>query len=110
MMSWKHAFFAAVALVIASNLAWLYVMVDHGVTDTYTEVSRQEMAADLSMMKRLLPDAARLTRQDIVALLRETDPDALIVDDSAGVSVGGLRFEFERGRLARVADGSSIVP
>jgi hypothetical protein len=104
MMNWKRAFVAAVALVIASNLAWLYVEVDHGVTDTHTEVTRQEMAADLRMMKRLLPNAARLTQRDIVTLLRDTDPDALIVEDSARVSVRGLRFEFEAGRLTRVAD------
>lgn len=104
-MNWKRAFFAALVLLAASNLGWMYVMVDHGVTDTYTQVSSQETAADLGVMKRLVPRAAPLTRTDVLTLLRQTNPDAFIVDDGTRVTIGGLRFEFEQERLVQV--GSS---
>jgi hypothetical protein len=38
----------------------------------------------------------------MLALLRQTNPDAFIVDDDRGVSIGGLRFEFEQERLVQV--------
>jgi hypothetical protein len=61
---WKRAFYAALVLLVASNLGWMYVMVDHGVTDTYSEVANQETRGDLGVMKRLVPRAAPLTRTD----------------------------------------------
>lgn len=103
-MTWKRAFVASAILLIVSNVAWLYDSLDHGVTDMYAEVASREAQADLDVLKRLLPETAPLTRKDVLTLLRRTNPDAFIVDDSSGVSVGGLRFEFEEERLARVED------
>lgn len=103
-MSWKSGFYAVLAVLIASNSAWAYLAVDHGVTDSYSDVSHQETRQQLALMKRLMPDAAQPTRADVVALLRRSHPDALIVDDSTGVSIRGLRFEFEGDRLARIGE------
>jgi hypothetical protein len=83
----------------------MYVVVDHGVTDMYQEVASQETRDDLAVMNRLIPRAAPLTRADVLTLLRQTNPDAFIVDDGTRVSIGRLRFEFEQERLVRV--GSS---
>jgi hypothetical protein len=101
-MNWKRAFYAALVLLAASNLGWVYVLVDHSVTDMYAQTVSQETAADLALMKRLAPRAAPLTRADVLTLLRQTNPDALIVDHGTHVTIGGLRFEFEQERLVRV--------
>jgi predicted metal-dependent TIM-barrel fold hydrolase len=101
-MDWKRAFYAALVLLAASNLGWMYVVVDHGVTDTYQEVVDQETRAGLGVMKRLVPRAAPLTRADVLTLLRQTNPDAFIVNTDTSVILGGLHFEFEQERLVRV--------
>lgn len=103
-MSWKRAFFILLTVMIGSNLAWAYVMVDSGVTSTHTAAEHQYALRDLAVMKRVLPESRPLSRADVLALLRRTHPDALIVDDSTGVSMGGLRFEFDGDRLARVGE------
>jgi hypothetical protein len=101
-MNWKRAFHVALVLLAASNLGWMYVVVDHGVTDMYAQAVSQETAADLALMKRLVPRAAPLTRAEVLTLLRQTNPDAFIVDHGTQVTIGGLRFRFEQERLVRV--------
>lgn len=103
-MNWKRACYTAVALLVASNLLWAYYVVDSGVTATYQAVSYQEALRDLGVMKRLLPEASPLTRADLLALLRRTNPDAFIVDDSTGVHMSGLLFEFDGNTLVRVGE------
>jgi hypothetical protein len=103
-MSWKRGFFVLLAVLIASNLAWLYAALDFGVTASYAAVSHQEDRADLAVLRRMLPEARGMRRSDVLALLRRTNPGALIVDDSAGVSIGGLRFQFTADRLTYVSE------
>lgn len=103
-MNWKRAFSAAAVLLAVSNLGWMYVVVDHGVTDMYAQVVSEETDADLALMHRLVPRAAPLTRAEVLTLLRQTNPDALIVDHGNEVTIGGLRFSFEQERLVQVSN------
>jgi len=80
-------------------------MLDSSVTAGHTEADRQREREALDVMAELMPRAAALTRADVLTLLRQNNPDALIVDDDVGVSIHGLRFEFAGDRLVRIHAG-----
>lgn len=101
-MSWKRGFFLAVGVLMASNAAWAYRLLDHSVTASYAADEHRRTHEDLAVLRRMIPESRPMDRSEVLALLRRTNPDALIVDDSAGVAIGGLLFEFTDDRLARI--------
>ena len=103
MKSWKTAFFLCVLLLIASNIFWLYVVLDQSISYTYLGVSYDEQKQANEELGRLIVGGARsYSKKDLVHLLRLSKPDAFIVEEEDLVVYEGIYFRFSEDKLISV--------
>jgi len=90
------------ALLVLTNLFWLYTVIDQSVSRSYLEVSYREAQATAEQAIALLPMAARpnVARQDLVDAARLAAPEDEPFEQDGFVWLGhvGLRFDAS-GRL-----------
>jgi hypothetical protein len=95
---WKIAFIGLLVVAGIGGAAAAYGLLDQGVTLTYMQQAYAETIDDLEVLQRLLPAVApRLTRADVLALLRRQHPGTFIVATDTSVQVGQLTFLFGPG-------------
>jgi hypothetical protein len=101
---WKIAFFVLTVMLAGALGIAGYSLLNQAVTLTYMGKGYEDTVDDLRVFMKLFPEVSRsMSRQDFVFLLRKQNPDALITDDTEGVGIGFLRFEFDqKGKLTRV--------
>ena len=101
---WRAAFglLAVTSLLAMGTL--VYAVVDQGVTLTYHEDSFRQTEQSLAILRELTPALRRGdTRADVLSLLRQAHPDALISATDSTVGIEDLVFRFGAdGRLAAV--------
>lgn len=104
MNKWKVSFFVAVAVLIATNIFWLYSAIDAGVTYTYQQVSLDEKSKAVGMLGALVVEGGQqYTKKDILHILRQVNKDAFIVEEENLIDVDGVKFFFAKGKLSEVA-------
>lgn len=103
MNKWKVSFFVCLLTLVVSNLFWLYLIIDSGITYTYQQVSLDEKHESVKTLGALIVKGAKeYTQKDILHLLRQVRPSAFIVEDLNSISVDGLSFIFKEGKLVEV--------
>ncbi|WP_300433159.1 Imm58 family immunity protein [uncultured Thalassolituus sp.] len=103
MNQWKLSFFVTLTLLIFSNLFWLYSTIDAGVTYTYQQVSLDELSEANSFLGELVVKGGKeYSRKDILHLLRQSYPNAFIVEEGNKIVVNNVTFTFESDKLSKV--------
>lgn len=103
MSKWKVSFFVAVAVLIATNIFWLYSAIDAGVTYTYQQVSLDEKSKVVGMLGALVVKGGhQYTKKDILHILRQVNKDAFIVEEENLIDVDDVKFFFTNGKLSEV--------
>ena len=103
MKKWKWSFFVALALLIATNILWLYTAIDAGVTYTYQQASLDDKEKAVEMLGMLVVKGRQqYTKKDILHILRQSNKDAFIVEEENLIDVEGVKFIFVNGRLSAV--------
>lgn len=103
MNRWKTAFWLAAAVLVVSNLFWLYIALDAGISQTYLEASydeQQKASADLGSL--VVKGATKYSRKDVLHMLRRAKPSAFIVEEGDKIIFEGIVFRFESDRLVEV--------
>ena len=78
----KKSFLICLAVLIISNLYWLYVVFDSGVTQTYQQVKIDDQNEIINSLGDLsVKGAKEYNKKDILYLLLKSRPDALIVEE-----------------------------
>jgi hypothetical protein len=104
MNKWKVSFFVAVAVLIATNIFWLYSAIDAGVTYTYQQVSLDEKSKAVGMLCALVVKGGQqYTKKDILHIFRQVNKDAFIVEEENLIDVDSVKFFFANGKLSEVA-------
>ncbi len=103
MNKWKLSFLVSLALLISSNIFWMYAVLDSGITQTYQQVSLD----DLDDAHRFLGDlvvrrGSEYKQKDILHLVRQAYPDAFIVEEGNRIKVNKVTFTFENEKLIEV--------
>jgi hypothetical protein len=102
---WRVAFIVAVILCFATGAAAVYGILDQAVTMDGLEVGYKDTRDAAEVLARLGPTVApRATRSDVLALLRQQHPSALIVATDSTVAIGQLTFRFDRAGTLRKID------
>jgi len=88
--------------LIATNVFWLYKMVDAGISYTYLQTSYNDARGTALQALALLPEVARqsTTRQAAIDVVQRVQPGSMLFEKDGFVWVGdiGLRFD-SAGRL-----------
>jgi len=103
MNKWKISFLICLTVLIISNLYWLYVVFDSGVTQTYQQVTIDDQNEIINSLGELIVKGAKeYNKKDILYLLRKSKPDALIVEEGNKIYYEGTQFVFENDKLVKV--------
>jgi|SRR3989344_4619629 len=103
MNKWKVSFFVALALLVATNIWWLYSALDAGVTYTYQQVTLDEKSKAVEMLGALVAKGGQqYTKKDVLHIFRQMNKDAFIVEDENQIDVEGVKFIFVNGKLSEV--------
>jgi hypothetical protein len=103
MNNWKASFFVTLTLLVGSNLFWLYSAIDAGITYTYQQVSLDDLNDAHSFLGDLVVKGGKdYSQKDILHLVRQSYPNAFIVEDGNKIIVNNVTFTFEGGKLSKV--------
>lgn len=103
------AILALTALLIATNMFWLYKMVDAGISYTHLRTSYEDARGTALQALALLPEVASqsTSRQAAIDVVQRVQPEAMAFEKDGFVWVGdiGLRFD-SAGRLVEARSSS----
>jgi hypothetical protein len=103
MKKWKAGFLGALALLVVSNLFWVYVFIDQAVSYSYLQESMADKENSISVMGELLVEAGKdYGQKDVLHLLRLKYPDDFIVEEGDKIIMGNVFFLFKNDKLAAV--------
>ncbi|MCB0324990.1 MAG: immunity protein 58 [Bdellovibrionales bacterium] len=103
MNRWKFAFFVCLFLLMGTNVWWFYVTLDQAVSYTYLGQSYDEKKQVIQELGRLLVNGSKgYSKKDIVHLLRQSRPDALIVEENGLVIYENIEFRFADDKLVAI--------
>ena len=103
MNKWRVSFIISFIMLIATNVFWLYTVIDAGVTYTYQQVTLDEKSQSVEMLGELIVRGSKkYTKKDILHILRQTNKDSFIVEEENLINVEGIKFIFENGVLRQV--------
>ena len=95
-IAWKRTALSLLALLVLVIVVGFYLVLDQGVTITYMQVGYRDTKSDLELLTRVVPELHRgSSKPDVLAILRELEPDALIVERGDTLGVQGLEFQFD---------------
>ena len=105
MNKWKISFIICLIILLISNLYWLYVAFDSGVTQTYQQVTIDDQNEIINSLGDLIVKGAKeYNKKDILYLLRKSKPNALIVEEGNKIFYEGTQFVFENDKLVNVSN------
>lgn len=103
MNKWKVSFFVSLLALLITSSVWLYTALDMSVSYTYQQVSLDEKENAMNMLGALIVEGGKMHAQkDILHFLRKTNKDAFIVENENIITIRGVKFIFENGRLSEV--------
>lgn len=103
MNKWKISFFVCLSILLASTTILIYLLVDQTVTYSYQVTHIAEQAQAKKLLGNLVVAGAKdYTQEDFLHLLRQSNPDAFIVEEGHLISIEGVIFAFENDQLVAV--------
>ena len=102
-MSYKKAFFIALALLLISNVYWVYVFIDSAISYSYLKDSYNWESRTNSILGEIITnEGSEYSQQDVLHLLRQAYPEGFIVEEGNTIYMDGVKFEFSDNRLSNV--------
>jgi len=101
---WRTAFIVAATVCLLTAGAAVYGILDQAVTMDGLQVGYDDTRQAAEVLAGLGPRVApRITRADLLTILRQQHPDALIVATDSTVALGQLTFRFDaHGALRKI--------
>lgn len=100
---WKVSFFVTTMLLISSNVYWLLVSIDQGLTNTYLSYDYVDANKSIKSLGELIvKGASDYNQKDILYLLRQANPDSFIVEEDNIIITEYAKFVFEDDKLVDV--------
>jgi hypothetical protein len=102
--SWRTAFIIAIALWLLTAAGAAYSILDQAVTMDGLQVGYADTREAAEVLARLGPAVApRITKADLLTILRQQHPDAFIVATDSTLAIEQLTFRFDvRGALRKI--------
>ncbi len=89
--------------LVGSNLFWLYSAIDAGITYTYQQVSLDDLSDSHQFLGELVVKGGKeYSQKDILHLVRQSYPNAFIVEEGNKILVNKVTFTFKNGKLSKV--------
>ncbi|HFD13723.1 MAG TPA: hypothetical protein ENJ34_00305 [Epsilonproteobacteria bacterium] len=103
MNKWKATFFTVLIALLVTNIFWIIIVVDQGISYSYLKVSYDDEIKDRRVFKKfLLEDLHQYTDKNILSILRKENPKAFIVKEGNKIYIENIIFEFKNEKLISV--------
>ena len=103
MKVWKILFFVGLSLLVISNLFWIYIAIDAGISQTYQKETLEEKQKAVIVLGDLIVKYGQnYSKKDILHILRQYRSEALIVDSGEYIDFDGIKFYFADEKLIKI--------
>jgi hypothetical protein len=103
MNPWETALFVTLVGLILSNIFWAYFLFDQSISYTDLLDSYEEKSRTVSALGSLIVKGSdQYSKQDLLHVLRQSKPEAFIVDEGDTIVFEQIRFTFSDGTLVKV--------
>ena len=107
---WRIAFFLALGVTLPLSGCLAYLLMDQAVSHTYMKDGYDGTVRDLDALATVFPKD-RYKKRDLVSILRQHYPGALIVETACSVQLDGLRFDFDEShRMIGIVSRAEYTP
>ena len=102
-MGFKRAFIITLILLLATNLVWVYIVVDQGITYHYTREDFKYRIKEAKLMKSLMMDFCKgENREKIMKIVNEKYSDHILKEDNGVFFVDSIGLKFSGGKLSEI--------
>ena len=103
MNKWKVAFFVMLTTLILSNGFWVCSAIDSGISYTYQQASLDDIGEANKFLGELIVKGGKeYNQKDILHLIRQSYPNAFIVEEDNLIKINYVTFEFKNNKLVGV--------
>ena len=103
MNKWKASFFVALISLVITNIFWIIIIVNQGISYSYLKDSYDyETKGNHILQKLILEDVTAYTQKDILSILKKQNPNAFIKIDDNKIYIENMIFEFKDEKLISV--------
>ena len=103
MKRYKQSFFISLVILLLSNVFWIYVVIDNGLTYTYQQVTLNEKENSVKLLGELIvKNGQKYTKKDILYILHQEHMNAFIIEEDNLINIEGVKFIFINDRLAKI--------
>ncbi|MEJ2621630.1 MAG: hypothetical protein P8163_15625 [Candidatus Thiodiazotropha sp.] len=100
MNRWKLSFWVCFALLILSNVTFIYTIFDQAVTISYMKQGYKDQTKAKQLLSNLVVKGGRAySQKGFLHLLSQTYPEAFIVEEGNVITIGQNLFRFSNGIL-----------
>jgi hypothetical protein len=100
---WKIAFLITVPILLVSNIFFIYMVIDTGISYSYLQDSFKHHSQSESALGKLIVEGSKnYSQKDILHLLRQAKPEEFIVEEDNKIFYSGNTFIFENDRLVKI--------
>ena len=95
-MTWKVGCALVLALPLFSNIYWLYIILDAGVTYTHQQDSLKSSEKNLDLLKEIVPRICAIddANQFLVGLKGLNNGIHHVIQKQDGISIDGVNFKI----------------
>jgi hypothetical protein len=109
-VNWRTAFFVSTSVLTAAAAYLGYAWYDRAISYSYLAFGHADTVRDLKRLAKSFP-RDRYNRSDILTVLRQNNPSALIIERPCSIQIDGLLFEFDsNGALTTIDPQAEYSP
>ncbi len=102
-MGFKKAFIITLAILLGTNLVWVYLSVNQAITYDYTMQEYKYRIKEAKLMKRLMTAFCKdEDREKIVKIIKEKYSDHILKEDKGVFFVDSIGFKFSGDKLSEI--------
>ena len=103
MNKWKVAFLITVPILLISNVFFINMVIDTGISYSYLQDSFKHHSQSESALEKLIVEGSKnYSQKDIPRLLRQAEPEEFIEEEGNQIFHSGNTYIFEGDRLVKI--------
>ncbi len=102
-MGFKKAFIITLAILLATNLVWVYLSVNQAITYDYTMQGYKYLKEDIKLMRELMADfSEHESKEEMMKIIKDKYSGHIIKEEEGILFIDRIGLKFEGNKLARI--------
>lgn len=99
----KKSFFITLLILVVTNVFWIYIVIDNGITHTYQQVTFEKKLETIKILSDfLVKEGEKYTKKDILYMLRQRNKESFIVEKENSINIENIKFIFKNNILIEI--------